>query len=185
MRAGVECRPAAGRRICERCHLRKGKCSLAGTITAAPTSKVDVGNFMQAMSTHAAVLERHSVMLERYLAHEEAKGLQVSQEDKASTSGEASTVDDGFDDDDDEPTTGGGGLYDEEEEEGEEIKVVGGLGKGSGDEEEEEEEEEEGEEEAPSTSKGKGVALGERRGATSASRLTRSRSVRFPPPPPK
>src|ERR1700675_2092709 len=93
VRAGVECRPAAGRRICERCHQRKGKCSLAGTVSAAP---MDANAFMVAMTNHAAVLERHSVMLERYLDHEEAKsGLQVPRgtaADKASTLEEASTV---------------------------------------------------------------------------------------------
>src|ERR1700675_3401900 len=116
VRAGVECRPSAGRHICERCHQRKAKCSLAGTVSAAP---LDANTFMSAMSSHAAVLERHSLMLERYLDHEEAKlSLQVPRRatgDKASTSEEASTVRDLLDDDE--------GVDDEEEEKGGVVKV--------------------------------------------------------------
>src|ERR1700675_3936454 len=116
VRAGVECRPSAGRHICERCHQRKAKCSLAGTVSAAP---LDANTFMTAMTNHAAVLERHSVMLERYLDHEEStlslQGPRRATGDKASTSEEASTVRDPLDDDESV-----------DEEEGEEGGVVKG-----------------------------------------------------------
>src|SRR5271155_1069405 len=142
VRAVVECRPAAGRRICERCHQRKAKCSLAGTVSAGPLAP---NTFMTAMTNHAAVLERHSVMLERYLDHEEAKlGLQVPRRatgDKASTSEEASTVRDPLDDDE--------SVDDEEEEKGGVVKVkfADSREKDSGDDDDDDDEEDEKEEE--------------------------------------
>src|SRR5271170_6094563 len=84
MLAGASCRPAVGRRICERCHRRKAKCLLTGTISAAP---MDASAFMKVMSDHSAILERHMAMMGAYLAHEQAKGgLQAPQESEKTSS---------------------------------------------------------------------------------------------------
>src|SRR5271169_5740305 len=98
MLAGASCRPAAGHCICKSCHRHKAKCSLTGTVSAAP---MDASAFMKVMSDHSAVLEWHTAMMGAYLAHEQAKGgLQVPQEyAKMSASEGASTVSGPFDDD--------------------------------------------------------------------------------------
>ena len=193
MLAGASCRPAAGRRICERCHRRKAKCSLTGTVSAAP---MDASSFMKVMSDHSAVLERHTAMMGAYLAHEQAKGgLQVPQEsEKTSASEGASTVSGPFDDDSGEGASAAEKALDdeevgpdedededkeEEEEEDRVIRIAGGSGRDVGGEEKDSSDEEEGA--ASSTNKGKGVASGERRTEPPPSRLTRSRSVRFRP----
>src|SRR5271169_2358680 len=192
MLAGASCRPAAGHCICERCHCHKAKCSLTGTVLAAP---MDASAFMKVMSDHSAVLEWHTAMMGAYLAHKQAKGgLQVPQEYKKMSASEgASTVSGPFDDDSGEGTSAAEKAPDneevdpdededegkEEEEEDRVIRIAGGSGKDVGGEGENSSDEEEWA--AGSTNKGKGVAWGERRTEPPLSRQTRSRSVRFQP----
>src|SRR5271169_1837369 len=145
MLAGASCRPAAGRRICERCHRHKAKCSLSGTVSAAP---MDASAFMKVMSDHSALLERLTAMMGAYLAHEQAKGgLQVPQEsEKTSASEGAPTVSGPFDDDSGEGASATKkALGDEEvgpdedkdkdkeeEEEDRVIRIAGGSGRDVG-----------------------------------------------------
>src|SRR5271170_6903434 len=171
MLAGASCRPAVGRRICERCHRRKAKCLLTGTISAAP---INASAFMKVMSDHSAVLERHTAMMGAYLAHEQAKGgLQVPPEyEKTSASEGASTVSGPFDDDSGEGASAAEKALDDEEvdpdedkdkEEEEEycvIRIAGGSGKDIGGEGDDSSDEEEWA--AGSTNKGKGVVSGKR-----------------------
>src|SRR5271170_4220439 len=172
MLAGASCQPVAGRRICKRCHPRKAKCLLTGTVSAAP---MDASAFMKVMSDHSAVLEWHTAMMGAYLAHEQAKGgFQVPQEyEKTSASEGASTVSGPFNDDSREGASAAEKALDdeevdldedkdkdkEEEEEDRVIRIAGGSGKDIGGEGKDSSDEEEWA--ASSTNKGKGVASGE------------------------
>src|SRR5271170_3645365 len=156
---------------------------------------MDASSFMKVMSDHSAVVERHTVMMGAYLAHEQAKGgLQVPQEsEKTSASEGASTVSGPFNDDSGEGTSAAEkALGDEEvgpdedkdkdkdkeeEEEDRVIRIAGGSGRDVGGEEKDSSDEEEWA--ASSTNKGKGVASGECRTEPPPSRQTRSRSMRF------
>src|SRR5271170_2956770 len=118
---------------------------------------MDASSFMKVMSDHSAVVERHTVMMGAYLAHEQAKGgLQVPQEsEKMSASEGASTVSGPFDDDSGEGASAAEKALgdeevgpdedkdkDKEEEEDRVIRIAGGSGRDVGGEGKDSDEEE-------------------------------------------